>query len=420
MTSENNSLIDVHRALKHPDEDKTGKMSGFARKLAQSICEIKHTDGMVIALYGGWGYGKTTVLNFIKHFIENDSENEIETVKRPEILDFNPWWFSESNDLTMIFFSQLTALLKDSGNEKLLEGIRNFSKVISKIPLPYLSALESVDEFFKMFEKDIYQQKEKVEELLKERDKKILVVIDDIDRLDSNEIRQVFKLIKAVGDFPNIIYLIALDKGRAVQALSTLHNETSTNKTVNLEYGEQYLEKIIQFSYFVPSIDEKDLSDTLSKILSMDTFSDQNRNVDAFVLFNMGLGFFLKSPRDVNRLINEIFLTYPLVKGKVFLDEFILIESLRIFCHSAYLAVRNNKTVLTKTTVHSDEIRFFHATNLNLRDEKERMAVEGILSNLFPVYRDVIKSDNEYFSSKDPSPDLSIFYERNFNRYFTY
>ena len=69
---------------------------------------------------------------------------------------------------------------------------------------------------------------------------KIIVFIDDIDRLNKSEIRLLIQLIKAVCDFPNIIYVLSFDKSIVSSALS---DEQSLD-------GNAYLEKIIQLSEY--------------------------------------------------------------------------------------------------------------------------------------------------------------------------
>ncbi len=54
---------------------------------------------------------------------------------------------------------------------------------------------------------------------LSQLDKPIVIVLDDIDRLSTNEIREVFKLVRLTASFPNIIYVLAFDRLRVELAL---------------------------------------------------------------------------------------------------------------------------------------------------------------------------------------------------------
>ena len=61
-------------------------------------------DGLVVAIYGAWGLGKTTVLNFVEHYLHEDASDQFVVVR------FNPWWFSGRVDIAAAFFEQLRAV----------------------------------------------------------------------------------------------------------------------------------------------------------------------------------------------------------------------------------------------------------------------------------------------------------------------
>ncbi|MFS0754462.1 P-loop NTPase fold protein [Noviherbaspirillum sp. 1P10PC] len=78
----------------------------FAERLSDSICRYPGNDGLVLALYGPWGSGKSTVLSYVQHFLEQRPEAE-----QPVIVTFNPWWFSGQENLARAFLDQLQAVL---------------------------------------------------------------------------------------------------------------------------------------------------------------------------------------------------------------------------------------------------------------------------------------------------------------------
>src|SRR5690606_21576351 len=83
----------------------------------------------------------------------------------------------------------------------------------------------------------------KVTKALSNIPKPIVVVLDDIDRLTTAEIRDVFKLVRLTANFPNIIYLLAFDRARVEQALGE-HGIP----------GRDYLEKILQIGIDLPAV----------------------------------------------------------------------------------------------------------------------------------------------------------------------
>lgn len=85
--------------------------------------------------------------------------------------------------------------------------------------------------------------RDKVSKALKKLDKPLIVVLDDIDRLSTPEIRDIFKLVRLTASFPNIIYILAFDRVRVEQALG----EQGIS-------GRDYLEKILQLVADLPVI----------------------------------------------------------------------------------------------------------------------------------------------------------------------
>jgi predicted KAP-like P-loop ATPase len=54
----------------NPERDDQLGYAPFAKNLAQAIARITPTDGLVLALYGPWGSGKSTVLNFVESYLQ--------------------------------------------------------------------------------------------------------------------------------------------------------------------------------------------------------------------------------------------------------------------------------------------------------------------------------------------------------------
>jgi len=210
-----------------PGKDLLGH-APFAKALATGISKMSPAEGLVIALHGPWGSGKTTILNFIEHYLQQESE-----ATRPIIIKFAPWWFSGQHDLTQRFFDQLAGHLKedDRVSRETLDRLSEFMEAISDLPIdiPILSELlrsggKILRALTEARQKDLTKLKERLEDGLKKLGRKIIVVIDDIDRLTTDEIRQMFGVVKAVANFPNTIYLLAFDRDVAVKALEPLQD----------------------------------------------------------------------------------------------------------------------------------------------------------------------------------------------------
>lgn len=291
--------------LENPEDDCFGYAS-FAENLTDVLCKTMTDECLVFALLGSWGSGKTTCLNFILHYVDK-LENQ-----RPLVIRFNPWWFSGRGDLLQQFFREFcVALGKEKKFKKTIEIIANLVEIASEIPEPTgISKLggKLASRWLKQAKKDkeVWKIREKIKKDIKKQNQHILVVIDDIDRLPSEEIRDLFKVIKAVADFPKTTYLLAFDKDVVVKAL----------KSVQETPGEEYLEKIVQVPFHLPIPDKVSLRRFFCGQLKLILLNTPEKLFDQTYwenVFRNGIDHFLNTMRNVKRLINAIKTTYPLV-----------------------------------------------------------------------------------------------------------
>lgn len=159
VESQSLNYLSADSSLCDPQTDRLG-YAPFAKNLADSICQMTFGGAYVIAVYGSWNSGKSTLLNFIAHYLKQKPENE-----QPIIVPFNPWLFSGSEDITRCFFDQIQSVL----NERKFvprgwkERIADFAKVVSQIPLPYAQTGGAVATLFDDKQKDASDFKETVE-----------------------------------------------------------------------------------------------------------------------------------------------------------------------------------------------------------------------------------------------------------------
>jgi len=219
-----------------PDDDVLG-YAPFSSHLASSLKNMIPSDGFTIAIYGRWGAGKSSLLNLVENYLKDD--------KNIVIMRFNPWWFSGHGDLAINFFGELQATLKLTHLTKdLLDLVGKLGDLVSIAsvatgPLfPFIQmaikAAGAVDQVRQERENSVFELKKQIAKILKEQDKRIIVMIDDIDRLIPDEIGHLFRVIKAVADFPKVTYILAFDRDIVTSAL---------HETLNVDGGE-YLEKI--------------------------------------------------------------------------------------------------------------------------------------------------------------------------------
>ncbi|WP_034062511.1 KAP family P-loop NTPase fold protein [Lacinutrix jangbogonensis] len=251
-------------------EDDLFNFEHYALKVQQLI-QLNSNDSnpLTIGIYGKWGEGKTSFLKLI--------ENKIDVWKKTEAqkgilkYHFNPWRYSTEEEMLFDFFDGLAKTMfvdKNSNLQKVGKGILRFSKYLKAVKISASAGISTTNKISATFEpseifkalgedfvgKDITldKLKDKVNEALKVSNYKIVVFIDDIDRLDKDEIYTILKIVKLNGNFNNFIYLIPLDSEHVSKAISKRYGD-------EIKDGRFFLEKIINIPIHLPRIEEEDL-----------------------------------------------------------------------------------------------------------------------------------------------------------------
>lgn len=343
-----------------------------------------------MAIHGAWGTGKSTLLNFVRHEIGEYPEG-----RRPIVIDFNPWWFEGQGNLAGQFLAQFSARLprESEALRQIGDVIAEYADAVGKFletatQLPWVGRVSLVLKLLKQKTKDVPTLKAEISKALRECGQRFVLVVDDIDRLTPDEVREIFKVVKALADFPNVIYLLAFDRHTVVKALEAAHRVD----------GEAYLEKIVQASFSLPSIDRNRLRARLQ--------TDLGRLVDSFPGFEIdrthwanvymdGLDGFIQKPRDIVRIMNAVTVTYPAVAGEVNTVDFIAMEFLRVFESNVYGTIRDHREHFTG---HSndpygsgrrDSGKEFHEAWLAQVPEGRREQIRTLAKRLFPRLQSV-------------------------------
>ncbi|MBA2860942.1 P-loop NTPase fold protein [Methanococcus maripaludis] len=308
-------------------------------------------DGLVIGLYGEWGSGKSTIIDMTKNYVDK----QIKDLKEKPLIfvEFNPWYFSDHDLLISKFFEKLSLELGRKDQSKVFGEASKLLNNLSK-GFAYLRYIPAISEFGKcagdllsgfseLFNKiseeysgDFEAVKKDIDKLLENQNQKIVVIIDDIDRLNSAEVRQIFQLVKCLADFKNVIYILPFDQKIVSKALEKSQEG----------YGEQYLEKIIQLPLTVPlahKIALKTMIDEgIEKITKIDFKKEYVR--DYSKAYQKSLFYMVKNVRDVKRFLNILRINWNLIDGKnVYPIDFILITAIQVFIPKLYDLIKHTK-----------------------------------------------------------------------------
>ena len=356
--------------IESPDEDKFGH-NVFAEHVAACISGIQNPDGSVIAIHGPWGSGKSSVINMVKHKVKKSD-------KSIAIVSFNCWRYRTEDGIIAGFFQEIYSELK-SRRDIFKDILRNISdmgeqaiglasRVGSGMDPVTGESLNIVISLFQRFMRyvrgevtyiDVLQQK--VGEKLKSKNQKILVVIDDIDRISPDEAIAIFRVIKSVGKIKNVVYLLAYDRSIVDSMIDDKYPSESGH----------YLEKIVQATFDLPQPERSALIRALDSIFK-EIFEEKMPDVNSRRLRNVVYTHVvpeIKNLRDVYRLTNMLQVTFCAVKEDIDLVDFIILETLRLFRPKVYHQIRSHRDILTRL----DEI---------MRGDKRKSQCEKLVNDI--------------------------------------
>ena len=371
--------INYNPLLEIEHTDKTG--DEYQRNgSCESVYKIVNTcffddQSFAVGITGSWGSGKTTYIKSLKDQIE-DSKEDI------SIIDFEPW----KNDNSSLIIKSFFALLKS----KLKPYISNISIPIDK----YVSSLLDCDDVsiktklllktFHMFsmadKKSPYDQ---IKECLVTTKHRVVVFIDDIDRLDKNEIKEVLRLIRNTANFPYIQFIVAYDKDYII----------STLKDSGIENPSIYLEKFFNLEIALPQYESRIICSELESRLSKDInkigftqvddvihemiykcIEEDKNHTKMFIVTSI-----LTNIRDVIRFKNSFYISIHTIKdlhneNEIEIDDLFYIELLRYRYNDIYMILRNRPTMVLKYEKEGDKYNY------------DQDYITKIIENSFGVY----------------------------------
>lgn len=387
-------------------DDKLGRRR-FAQAAADALGQVGAPAGLVLSIEGSWGSGKTSTLAMMQAILQSNRP-------APVIVHFNPWLVGDRDALLRQFLTRIAAEVKledrSADGKKVARELKAYSKVFDFIRLvpgaePWASLVKTVIEtageavgaVSTHKAPDLEAQKSKVEEALREYSRPIVVFIDDMDRLFPLEVFEMVRIIKAVGDLPNVGYVLAWDPVYVSGALNA----------AKVPQAEHYLDKIVQVRMPLPAIALEARGVLLNEALARlppDAHksyfaNDQDR---LGMLYFSGLRELLEQPRDVARTFNTVAVIEPALRGEVVLADIIGLAALMVKASRVYELIRKQPRWFVGL-LPGDHSLLRKSEELVAEGAKEReaafskcsapQAVRDVVHRLFPQ---TAKADDEF------------------------
>ena len=249
-------------------------------------------ESLAIGISGNWGSGKTSFLKSMQKQMNADYR----------VVTFNPWTCTDKEQIISQFFA-LMREQTENNDESLQDAIQKYRDIVLDTDIhPVLTFLAKILPLNKK-EETLDLLKQKIEEAITtDGSKPFAIFIDDLDRLEGNELFEVLRLIRITANFRNVVFIVAYDRDYICNVL---------NESKNIKRAEEYIQKIFHLEVSLPKFEDETLLDVfmdeIARIASLNERQAASLRQLIMQLFNVdGLSFtdFVPNFRQARRFAN--------------------------------------------------------------------------------------------------------------------
>ncbi|TDD97922.1 KAP family P-loop NTPase fold protein [Flavobacterium cellulosilyticum] len=319
-----------------------------------AVKNLMPINSFIIGVNSIWGLGKTSFLKRVEYKLRNEPSKE----SQPITFWFNAWQHQDEKSIINNFFNQLkTELSKYSGDSESV--IDNYLKqMMALVDNKYINFLKSITEsVFNANDNTIKRFYDDINEIIEKVDRKIIVFVDDIDRLNKNEILETLRILRNIADFKNVVFICGFDREYVVKQsqIDNHYLDKIFNLEISLTVQNQrgfviYLIELIMKSSGYSDKDKNLLTKSINRIfynndelgnINLELFLNSHKNeqnkdtinitdFDKLEQIQLIPSFFFESRRDVKKFFNELFINIKTLKKfeDIELDEYLLLKLL--------------------------------------------------------------------------------------------
>lgn len=322
----------------HPLTEEEEALSGWkdqARTLTQKLLATDTTRAAFsLGIVASWGEGKSSFMGIMQRFLRLVDREAI-------VMHFNPWLYDKEAQLTKVFFEELRRTLAPYSS-KLSKSIDNYTDLLLAVDSGWLKlALEVLQQS----QSNTTKQFDKLSHEIQKLGRKIVIFIDDVDRLTREELLELFNLVRNSSNLPCLYFVLAYDKG---YVLKTLQSEG--------EHMSRYPEKILQEEYPLPKLAPDKMWAVLERCLNKTQLGQESPGKILDLISNLQsetvLSYHLTTLRIVKRMVNGFSSRYEqLHKAGVDLLDLFIFELIYYVYPSVYDYLVEMYQTLTNYTI---------------------------------------------------------------------
>jgi KAP family P-loop domain len=369
-------------------EDRYGQKH-IAERTAKLLVETHSWESSVVfGLVGQWGAGKSSVISMTVEAL-NKADSDWKVVR------FTPWATGDIDGMLSEFYAAIASALPE-------ERFANFKSGLAKVielSAPAADRIPYVGLFAKgglnLFKDRLISKKpwaeafEDASDELVKLHTPLAVIADDVDRLQGDELLNFLKLVRLVGRFPGISYLLAYDERsleRTIEAASSGESKPGA--------ARDFLEKFVQYPIYLPPLLSglalRQIGTTLDEALaaSVHTIGADDRRLGAASDVWTHL---LNTPRAIKRFGAQLRTVAPLHEaGEIDIVDLTLLTLLRMHLPTVYERLPRERQHLTRRQTagflsQTDTSFDWQSVLGDLSDEDRKQSAKTLLSLLFPA-----------------------------------
>lgn len=440
---------------------------GYAARIATILSELSLDEGRVFAVRGPWGAGKSSLKNLIVEQLKGEPN-------RADWLEFNPWQWGDGDAIATALFQQIAdklggplssasrargakfrkygAILTGSGDTitktgsdaQLITSVLTNASVVALAAsigwdLPTVAtiavllailgvAIPLIGRLIAYIGRDRWtgpldEIRAALEGSLKELDRPLAVFIDDIDRLEPEQIRLLIRQIKVNANLPNIAFVLIFQPSIVEAALDPIANKQ----------GKEFLKKIIHANFDLPAVARSSVHKVMTSELDriVGSYATEENGFEEVRWGNALIGAiqpYINNLRDARRYVSSVAVHVPLHVGATLLEvniiDFLTLEALRAFEPTLHSGLFGERDLLLKKGRYQGDGEN-EARSERLKDllskvsEGNRDAAESAIKLLFPRAEEAFGGmgyGNDWIASWSSSRRVCS--ERHFPRYF--
>lgn len=297
------------------------------------VSYIAYTDvsqsAFSMGIVGEWGDGKSSLMNLIEERIKTEHQDFV-------VVHFFPRASKKADFIQEDFLDALRQSLKPfhSGVDRIIDNYAVALDVIPGMPL-FLSKLLSL--FQVHINKNIKSTRSRLKQAIKDIERRIVVLVDDLDRLTGEELIEVMKVLDKNGAFPNMVFLTSYDKEYVNTVLANhlklgQQRRPYTDKYFTVEVKVPLHPTFRLMNYLVQTL-RKACDSQFITSLTADLMERRTRQVGSFLMPR------LLTIRDIKRFANQFLYDYSEVQHEVNYQDFLLLELIKYCYPEEYQAI---------------------------------------------------------------------------------